>query len=399
MPCFNDLRAKFLSPLVLALFFVPLIVEAGKPAPPPPPSLAADLQALVVQAGDVNTLLSGMSLTGGNSCSELGSAVTSVKSLIAAIDTVSGGLSAPLSLDVDSLAALDDLSQASAAIAASLPMLSDDVGAIALSSDMVDFQAALTTMLALSQDIGVMADRILEMADKILVMADNIGAMADRILLTQQIQSANIALTQAAMLTTQQNMMLLSGTVDTSLYNSTLGALISTGNLLSLDMNNTTLTATNMSTELADFQNRVNAYLNSVLMMFAMVNSDSSVASHFINSDTLTMFGDLSVINAALAASLDSYATAVNTLAPTTDLAVLNDAVYSMLRLAGDIGVMGNRIVEMGDNINVMADNIGLMAANIVATQTLQQTNLELTQTNLTAAQITTVSIIAAFGL
>jgi hypothetical protein len=164
-------------------------------------------------------------------------------------------------------------------------------------------------------------------------------------------------------------------------------------------MNNTTLTSSNMSTELAAFQSRVNNYLNSVLLMFAMVNSDSSVASHFINSDTLTLFGDLSVINAALASSLNSYASAVNTLAPTTNLSVLNDAVNSMLQLAADIGVMGGRIVEMGDNINVMADNIGLMAANIVATQTLQQANLDLTQANLTAAQITTVSIIAAYGL
>lgn len=390
------LPAKTLSPVTFGLLAMALLLAAVKPAQA---SLATDLQALVAQGSDVDSQLSSMSLTSSNSCSELGAAVASVEALVAGIETVSGGIVAPLSVDTGSLTALDDLSSISASIAASLPMLSADISALSVSSDLVEFQGALSAMLRLSEDIGVMADRILEMADKILVMADNIGAMADRILLTQQIQSSNIVLTQAAMLTTQQNMMALSGTVDTSLYNSTLSTLLSTGNILSQDMNNTTLTSSNMSTELAAFQTRVDGYLNSVLLMFAMVNSDSSVASHFINSDTLTLFGDLSVINAALASSLNSYASAVNTLAPTTDLNVLNDAVNSMLQLAADIGVMGGRIVEMGDNINVMADNIGLMAANIVATQTLQQANLDLTQANLTAAQITTVSIIAAFGL
>jgi hypothetical protein len=390
------LPAKHLSPVIFGLLAMALLLAAVKPAQA---ALATDLQALVAQGSAVNSQLSSMSLTSSNSCSELGDAVASVEALIAGIETVSAGIDAPLSVDADSLTALDDLSLISAGIAANLPTLSADISALSVSSDLVDFQASLSAMLRLSEDIGVMADRILEMADKILVMSDNIGAMADRILLTQQIQSSNIVLTQAAMLTTQQNMMALSGTVDTSLYNSTLSTLLSTGNVLSLDMNNTTLTSSNMSTELAAFQSRVNNYLNSVLLMFAMVNSDSSVASHFINSDTLTLFGDLSVINAALASSLNSYASAVNTLAPTTNLSVLNDAVNSMLQLAADIGVMGGRIVEMGDNINVMADNIGLMAANIVATQTLQQANLNLTQANLTAAQITTVSIIAAYGL
>jgi len=390
------LPVRLRSPVLLGLFVLALLAAAPKPAAA---SLATDLQALVVQGGELDSQLSGISLTSSNSCGELGAAVASVEALIAGIDGVSGGLTAPLSLDADSLAGLDDLSLVTANLAAQLPVLSGQLGTLAPTEDMVDIQSALSAMLRLSQDIGVMADRILEMADKILLMADNIGAMADRILLTQQIQSSNMALTQAAILTTQQNMMALSGTVDTSLYNTTLSSLLSTGNLLSQDMNNTTLTETNMSTELAALQSRVNIYLNSVLLMFATVNSDSNGASHFINSDTLTLFGDLSVINAALASSLNSYATAVNSLAPTTNIGVLNDALNSMLQLSGDIGVMGNRIVEMGDRINVMADNIGLMAASIVATQNLQQANLELTQSNLTAAQITTVSIIAAFGL
>ena len=154
-----------------------------------------------------------------------------------------------------------------------------------------------------------------------------------------------------------------------------------------------------MSTELASFESRVSTYLNSVMVMFNIVNSDISFASDFINADTLTMLGDLSVANAALASSLNSYAQAVNMLAPGTNTTVLGDTVYSMLRLAADIGLMGNRIVEMGDNISIMADNIGLMSTNIVSTQNLQLTNLDITQSNLSAAQITTVSVISAFGL
>jgi len=46
-----------------------------------------------------------------------------------------------------------------------------------------------TTILRLSDDIGVMADRI-------LLMAGEIGIMADRILETQRIQSTNLATTQ-----------------------------------------------------------------------------------------------------------------------------------------------------------------------------------------------------------
>ena len=373
-----------------------MVATAAKPVAP---SLSADLQALVTQGNDVNTQLSAISLNLDNSCAELGTAISSVEAFTAAIEVVSANLTSPLSVDTDSLTALDDLSIISISLAGVLPFLSADIGSMALGSDQADIQAALDTMLALSDDIGLMANRILEMGDKILVMSDNIGLMADRILLTQQIQSSNMALTQAFMLTTQQNIIALTGTVDTSVYNTALSSLFSTGNVLTLDMDNTVLTESNMSTELADFENRVSSYLNSVMLMFDIVNSDSNIASHYINSDTLTMMGDLSVINAALASALNSFSSSVNTLAPTTNITVLNDAVYSMLRLASDIGVMGGRIVEMGDDINIMADNIGVMALRIVETQTLQQSNLDLTQSNLTAAKNTSVSVIAAFGL
>jgi len=394
---FTCLQAKFFSPVVLGLVVFAMTAIVAKDVEAS--ALATDLQALVAQGNDVNTQLSALSLNTGNSCTELGSADASVTAFTAAIDTVSGNLTAPLSVDADSLTAMDDLSVVSTTMAGMLAVLSGDISAMSLNSDLADIQAAIDAMLELSDDIGTMADRILEMGDKILVMSDNIGIMADRILLTQQIQSSNMALTQASILTTQQNMIALSGTVDTSAYSISLDNLINTGITLSLDMNSTPLTENNMNIELADFESRVNDYLNSIMFMFTTVNTDSSMASHYINSDTLTMLGDLSIANAALADSLNRYAQAVNTLAPNTNITVLNEAVYSMLRLAGDIGVMAGRIVEMGGKINIMADNIGLMSVRIVETQTLQQSNLDLTQSNLSAAKTTTVSVISAFGL
>ena len=393
---FSSLQAKFVLPVIVSLLFVITAILARDVEAS---TLTSDLQALVAQGSDINTQMSTITLNTDNSCTELGSAVASVAAFTAAIDAVSGNLTAPLSVDTDSLTALDDLSTVSTTIASVLAVLSGDISAMSLNSELADIQSALDAMLELSDDIGTMADRILEMGDKILVMSDNIGIMADRILLTQQIQSSNMALMQASILTTQQNMIALSDTVDTSAYNISLDNLINTGNSLSLDMNSTPLTESNMNTQLADFESRVNDYHNSIMYMFTTVNTDSRMASHYINSDTLTMLGDLSMANAALADSLNRYAQTVNTLAPNTDITVLNEAVYSMLRLASDIGAMGGRIVEMGDRINIMADNIGLMSVRIVETQTLQQTNLELTQSNLSSAKISTISVISAFGL
>jgi len=362
-------------------------------------TLSTDIEALVTQAQSLNVQMTGLALTAENTCAELDSAISSVGELRSATDVLSASLVAPISVDLASLEALDNLLVTAASIAGTLPALSNDITLISTASEQADIQAALDAMLKLSDDIGEMADRILEMADKILLMSDNIGAMADRILLTQQIQSTNMALTQASILTTQQNIILLSASIDTSVYNTALGSLINTGNVLSLDMSNTPLTEINMADELAGFESRVSIYLASVLNMLATINADSAIASHYINSDTLTMLGDLSVINAALASSLNSFTQTVTTLAPDTNIDVLNAAIYSTLRLASDIGLMGDRIVEMGDDINTMADNIGLMSLRIIETQTLQQSNLNLTLANLSTAKTSSVSAIAAFGL
>ncbi len=63
--------------------------------------------------------------------------------------------------------------------------------------------ASLKSMLTLSADIGLMANRILEMGDQILLMADNIGLQADQILATQQAMNVNIATVQTSILGAQ----------------------------------------------------------------------------------------------------------------------------------------------------------------------------------------------------
>ncbi len=55
------------------------------------------------------------------------------------------------------------------------------------------FETMIRAMLRLSDDIGIMADRILFTEEQIGIMADRIGIMADRILETQRIQNENIA--------------------------------------------------------------------------------------------------------------------------------------------------------------------------------------------------------------
>lgn len=393
---YSPSQVKALLSAFLALIIFVGIATLAKEAQSA--TLSTDLQSLVSQGNDINTQLSAISLNEDNACSEMNTAVTSVEAYITAINTVSSSIST-LSVDVDSLNALDDLATISMNVSSVLPVLIADLTLINLTSDMADIIAAMDAMLKLSDDIGVMADRILEMGDKILLMSDNIGDMADRILLTQQIQSTNMAMTQSFILGSQENIVALTRTVNSSVYALPLNALKDTAATLLADMNSTPLTESNMSSVLTDFQNRVSLYLDSVSTLSKTINTNSSIATHFIDSDTLTMLGDLSVLNASLSSALKTYSQTINTLAPATDIVVLNDSVNSMLRLAADIGVMGTRIVEMGDKINVMADNIGLMSINIVTTQMLQQENLELTVANIKTAQITTISVIAGYGL
>ena len=379
---------------IFSFFHTPFAL-AGKTAP----TLATQLTELVAQGQAVDAELAGITLTAENSCTELGSANTSVGDWLAAIETVYAGITAALSLESESLTSLDDLSNLVLSVAGRTESLSRDLNSIAAVAELVEYDASLAAMLSLSDDIGTMADRIGEMADRILVMADNIGLMADRILITQQLQNNNLVLTQNSILATQQNMITLSDTVDTTAYNATLTSLLTQANALSVTMAGVTLTETTMDTELAGIETDVTLYLNQVVDLYTRATRDSTIASQYTDGDTLLWAGDLSDIHKALALSLETYANTINGLAPLTSTPVLAYATASMLRLTRDIGIMSDRIIEMVDRIVVMADNIGIMADRIVATQNIQQTNIELTQASLLTATSVTVNVISAYGL
>ena len=384
---FTPFRAAALT-LVLSLF----AIQANA-------NLTTDLDTLVADLDLISADLNAITIQNGTACTDLGRLNTSIEDYIVSLETVTAQLAAPLSLTTEDLISLDALSKTVQGMASGSTTLSWDLLSIENTYDLVEYRAALSAMLRLSDDIGTMADRILEMADRILVMADNIGLMADRILITQQLQSSNIAQTQAAILVTQQNMVALSDSLSSIGYNLSLGLLNEETQLLATNMANTVLTETNMASELTALELNTTAVLNQTVSLYTLAMQNSQSASHYINGDTLTLLGDLSNIHKALAVSLETYANAVNTLAPVTDNIILSDATAAMLRLAQDIGIMSARIMEMSDKIIVMADNIGVMSGRIVDTQNIQQTNIELTQSSVLTAQNVTITVIKNMGL
>jgi len=362
-------------------------------------TLSTDLQTLVTDLNGINTQLSAISIDGSGSCSQLGTLNTSLEDYTASIEALTAQLSAPLSVSSEDMSSLDDLSTLSRSLASEAVRLSWEMRDIQSIKDLIEYRSGLSAMLRLSDDIGAMADRILEMADRILAMADNIGAMADRILITQQLQNSNIALTQAALLTTQNNMVQMSNSLSSIAYNLSLGLLNDDTQALVNQMGSVVLTETNMASELSTFEATSSQLMTRAVDLYSNAMLNSQNASHYINGDTLTLLGDLSNIHKALAIALDSYAQAVQQLAPITDNAILGEATASMLRLTQDVGLMSDRIMEMTDKIIVMADNVGGMADRIVETQNIQQTNVVLTESSLLAAQTTVITTLKTAGL
>ena len=385
------MRYKLLQVSLLPLLLMLLTVRAQA-------SLTTDLQTLVTDLNGFGSQLAAFQFNGEGSCSELGTLNTSIEDYIATTENITAGLT-PFSLTADDMTSLDDLSYLVRNMADDTVRLSWDLRKLEDVQELFQYRAALSAMLRLSDDIGTMANRILEMADRILIMADNIGSMADRILITQQLQNNNVALTQASILTTMNNMVALSDSFNSIAYNLTLGQLNDDTQDLVNELANVGLTETSMASELAQIESSTTFVLNKTLSLYTTMMLTSQGASHYINGDTLTLLGDLSNIHQALAASLEAYAQAIELLSPVTDNVILRDATASMLRLAKDIGIMSDRIMEMTDNIIVMADNIGLMAERIVETQNIQQTNVKLTEGSILAAQSIVINAISTQGL
>lgn len=163
-------------------------------------ALVTSMNATVLSPLTMNTQLSGIE---GSTLSYLGCSN-------GVYATVSAGIgSGAISVTQELLTALNNLSATNAALANAVLNLSGKVVALSASTGSTTLKDSLTTTLRLSDDIGTMADRILEMANKILIMADNIGLMADRILTTQTIQSTNLKAVLDASLQTQTNIIQL----------------------------------------------------------------------------------------------------------------------------------------------------------------------------------------------
>ena len=396
MNTFMQKKAAGLFALMLGLLLMNPVL-AGKPAAASP--LATDLQALVTEGNTLNSQLAGITLAADTLCGDLLHANQAANDYLNSIAAVEAGVAGPLSLDADILQALEDLSAVFVSLGSEAVRLSTDLNTLSRTAEQINIAEGISAMLRLSDDIGVMADRIGEMADNILVMADNIGLMADRILLTQQIQNENVALTQASILTTQQNAITLVSVLDTAAYNTDLSNLFNSTSLLSFDMHTMVLTAFNMARELTRIETDVTALKDQIIATDDAISVDAASNTLTINQTTLTTLMDLSAKTAALATALEGYAIVIDGLAAITSTPTLYDAMGSMLRLSEDIGIMADRILEMSDQILAMADNIGVQADQIVLTQQLQNTNIAATQAAILAAQQLTIVIIAAFAL
>lgn len=357
-----------------------------------------DLQNVLTQSNTLNSELESFTFNQESSCMQLRTLNQSIEANTLNVKNITDTMSSFTVTDAD-LDAMSDLSYLAQNMSVESVRLSMELNTITNTAELFEYSAGLSAILQLSQDIGAMADRILEMSNRILIMADNIGLMADRIITTQVIQSQNLALTQSSILLTQQNMVLLSDSLSTIAYNLTLGQIIDNAEVLSNAMNATNLNSDNMQIELTSIQTQTVALLSTITNLLDLVVTDSAKMSHYINADTLTMLGDLSVIYSTLGASLERYANTIEQVAPLTDTVILSDATATMLQLAKDIGVMSDRIMEMTDNIFIMADNIGLMSDNIVTTQNIQMTNVALTESSLLTSQSITITVIKNFGL
>ena len=174
-----------------------------------------------------------------------------------------------------------------------------------------------------------------------------------------------------------------------------LDSLSKQGNELLVQVSGVTLTSFTMATELETLETAVSAYTADVIVVYESIASATGTLS--LSDDMLISLQNLSANSASLAQGILALSEAMVLLAPTTFTATLDSSLYAMLRLADDIGVMANRILEMADNIMVMADNIGIMADRILATQLIQNTNIALVTEATLDTQKNTITLISLF--
>lgn len=157
-------------------------------------ALAQTAAGLSITDTDMGSQLSGLS-------AEVSTLSARVLALYAQVSLASQ--SATFYIDGDTLSLLADLGPAQAQLAASVEGFATAVQGFAPVADSAVLGDATQAVLRIAADVGAMGARIVEMNDKIIVMADNVGLMADRIVETQDIQQANLALTQASLQSAQ----------------------------------------------------------------------------------------------------------------------------------------------------------------------------------------------------
>jgi len=171
--------------------------------------VTSNINNLILQGDDLLVTIKGTTLTSTSMDSQLSAIETDVTNfqaeVVAIYDSIVVEAGTSLSLSDDLLVAFQGLSAVSSSLANATLELGIQIADLASITTTSTLSNSLSAMLRLSDDIGLMANRILEMADKILVMADNIGLMADRIIATQIIQSDNLKLVVDASLQTQTN--------------------------------------------------------------------------------------------------------------------------------------------------------------------------------------------------
>jgi hypothetical protein len=355
----------------------------------------SDLTAINTAVLDLNQSTATTTISSESMCAVLVALDQQAHAIVATIKESNANMSAPLSVDSELLDQVDTLIKNVASLSGTSLGLSTDIVLVAPTTDALTLKDGITTMLQLSSEIGEMADRIGEMADNILVMADNIGLMADRIIITQEIQSTNLATTQSTVLQTQTNMLSVVSITTTSDYTTSLGQLIIDADLLAIRMNLVAFNQWTMDNQLEDVKEDVSNYLAHINTFKALIDADNLTTTNYIDSNSLTQLTALSVMMTSFAASIDMYVGAIQTLQYFTRDSVLEDSMASMLTLSSDINAMSNAIMEMADGIIVSSDNIGLVADEIVLSQTAQSANIVLTQSSMLAAQSMAVAILA----
>lgn len=361
--------------------------------------LTSDLVGIEDQAATLRTALAAVDGPVAGMCGGLVGVTQLSRDLVGEVTRVDESLAAPLTVDGATLDAVERLSLASVDLANEAARLTGDVSAQQTATDGMDMATAISAVLQLSSDIGVMADRIGGMSDKILVMSDDIGAMADRILVTQQLQSDNLLITQQSVLATQTNALALVSVVEDATYGLSFASLAADGEALAVALSSTTLSPWNMATKLSAAATDVRALTTQVESLRAVLLGDTTQSTISSSATALSQLTDVSAMLAGLSTAVDGYVVAISGLQAITSSPTLLASLKSMLQLSADIGLMANRILEMADQILAMSGNIGLQADQLVLTQQSASLSVASTQATVLAVQEWAVALIVARSL